>query len=160
MDGHANIFITIEHKLFFQTKWTRLEMAPEAYFDLGDDEAAETDSVPIYAHAIEYLENVPKRDVELTKITIKDRMLGKTRVITEMFWNGGENRVIERTDISGQEHSDWEIILNVVVSETPYISESIRLGRPSDITTILSHVFIERLADGTERERAVYSRSR
>lgn len=51
----------------------------------------------------------------MTKLTIIDEAAKAKRSIIERFWNQGENRLIEWTDIGEKPY--WEIILEIQVSK-------------------------------------------
>ncbi len=147
--------VFIDYKRLGSDEWLRMTIPPHEYFD-PHEEILGMDSVPRHNHAIDYLKGIPKVCVEATRLTIADTKVGKSGTITETFWNGGENRVIERRDLFGQD--DWELIIDVVVTDDPYVSECLRIGRVRGTIQVLSHVFIERRTDGSEKERVMYSR--
>jgi hypothetical protein len=151
------VAVTIDYRLVGQAKWERIVVPPSEYFDV-DEEPLDVDSVAQNNHAIDYVSGVPHSDIEATRLTIMNDSVGNSRTITEMFWNGGENRIIERTDLSDGACNYWELILDVLVSDEPCVYEIMRMGRLDGILQVLSHVFIERRSDGSEQERVVFSR--
>jgi hypothetical protein len=151
--------ITIDYKLLTKPEWLHVTLLAEEYFDfhyLDEGELLDIDSISKYDYAFEYINGISRCDVEITKLNISDHFSGKSLTITERFWNGGENQVIERSDSYSAPGGYWELIIDVLVSKTPQVNEILRLGRVSGVITVYLHSFIDRLADGTERIRTVY----
>jgi len=149
MNSKSRIQISIEYKLVDNSCWESLELTADEYFDLEPDERPELDSIPKYNHALDYL-NLESQRVSATKISLIDENMAAKRLIVEKFWNGGKNRLIERTDAGKNPY--WETILEVLVSETPPLWEIIRIGREKGIMTPWYHGFIEDKNDGTQKE--------
>ena len=98
MKTETNIQIAIEYKLNNSLHWQSVELTPSEYFDLEPDENIELDCIPKYNHAIEYL-NLQPEQIVATKLILVDQTVESKRSIVERFWNAGENRLIERTDL-------------------------------------------------------------
>lgn len=149
MKAKFPIHITIEYKLTDSIDWKSLELTHAEYFELEPDEEVELDSLPKYNHAIEYLE-LERHQVAATRIILIDEALKAKRSIVEKFWNQGENRLIERTDIG--ENQYWEMILEVQVSKKPPLWEIVRVGREDGVLTPWYHAFLQDNDDGSQTE--------
>ena len=106
-------------------------MSPEDDFDLDDGEALSWDCVPQHSHAIDYSE-IEKRMIRNTKVTITDENSKVTKQITETFWDEGKNRVVECTD-TGPSVNCWELIVEIMINETPPTWEILRLDRAEGV---------------------------
>jgi hypothetical protein len=152
MKTEANIQIAIEYKLNNSLHWQSVELTPSEYFDLEPDEKIELDCIPKYNHAIEYLNCQPEQ-ILATKLILIDQTVQSKRLIVERFWNGGENRLIERTDIGANTY--WELILEHQISKDPLLWEIVRLGRENGIVTPWYHGFLQDNDDGSQTETKV-----
>lgn len=148
----SSLQIAIEYKAIDSKNWEYLELTPDEYFDLEVDEKAELDSIPIYNHAIDYLD-IESNRVLVTKIILIDEANKAKRSIVERFWNQGKNRLIERTD-SGN-NSYWETILEIQISQEPPLWEILRIGRENEIIVPLYHGFLQDNEDGSQTETKV-----
>jgi hypothetical protein len=152
MKTESNIQIAIEYKLNNSIHWQSVELTPSEYFDLEPDEKIELDCIPKYNHAIEYL-NLQSERIVATKLILIDPTAESKRFIVERFWNGGENRLIERTDIGANTY--WELILEHQISKDPLLWEIVRLGRENGIVTPWYHGFLQDNDDGSQTETKV-----
>jgi len=149
------IDITIECEFLRPDTKRLLHLDAREYYELETDEPADIEnSSPLHAHAVEYL-GISTANVERTQITITDTDSNKTSIIDEKFWNSGRNRIIERRDNFGDSSDYWELIMDIATHDSPGVFEVLRLGRKDGFIEVLSHVFVERLADGTETERCI-----
>lgn len=149
----TSVLVSIEYRTTGSTEWRSITLAPQEYFDLDEDEAISWDCVPLYNHAIDYLK-VEKPTVRNTRLTIVDAKFKITKQITETFWNSGKNRVVERID-TGPEIDYWELIVELMVSETPVTWEILRLDRLEGVVVPNYHGIIQRKDDGSEIETRV-----
>lgn len=150
----TNIIINLSYKLEDESNWFSQDIPPEKYFELENGEIVEIDCVPAHNHAIDYLDDLIKIKVKATRIILNDMYLKKKRIISESFWNGQKNRVIERIDFEPDEHYN-EIIIESQISVKPVITEIMRLVRNEDVLNPIYHGFIQTNPDGTETESKV-----
>jgi hypothetical protein len=124
----------------------------ERYFDLQPGERPSVRSAPRHDHAVDYL-YVDPAQLRMTRLTVASRSPRAERVISETFWNGGRNRVIERQDNGDTAY--WEMILETQVSEAPAVWEILRLGRGPHGLVPHYHGFFRRHEDGSLHETPV-----
>ena len=153
MDNAINLQmqISITYKVKESTKWEMITLSPNEYLDLEPDEEIE-DCIPIYDHAIDYLD-IDRKSISNTKLIVREAN-GQQQVTTETFWNQGENRLIERTD-SGLK-SSWLMIITIKLKDIPLTWEILRFEREDSIPKLCYHVFIQENEDGSQTETAVY----
>ena len=128
---------------------------PEVFFDLDPGELAEIDSVPKHNHAIEYLDADPGK-IQHTVLAIANTETGASKVISETFWNGGKNRIIETNEKDDDARGNSELIVETAVNDQPLVTEIVRASRQEGPWALAYHVFIRRNPDGTEMEEKVY----
>lgn len=145
------LYVDIYYKILGETVWNILKLSAEDYFDLDENEYAEIDSVPKYAHAIDYL---PNKDIVGTKVIIEDTISNKKRMIITTFWNNRENYVIERQDCFGEQF-DTEVIIETKMLEPKNSYEIMRFIREDSILTPIYHGFITDVEDGSQIEKKV-----
>ncbi len=148
------ISVTINYKLAGSAEWKSINLLPEEYFDLDEGEKIAWDSVPIHNHAKDYLNIGNLNEVLHTKLEIVDALTRVTKLITETFWNDGRNRAIERSD-TGPGVDYWELIIEVMIGETPLVWEILRLDRVDGVLVPNYHGLIQRNEDGSEIETRV-----
>ena len=148
----SEIKVRIEYLEKYASVWVSNEIALEAYFD-EDNEPLSWESVPLHNHAVDYLE-IGKDKLQATRVVIDDNFAKVKRTITENFWNKGKNRLIERID-EGEEITDQEIILELLLNEHPETWEILRCHRDNGILKINYHGFIAINEDGSEVERKI-----
>jgi hypothetical protein len=153
MDNAINnqMQISIAYKVKESTEWEMITLSPDEYLDLEPGEEIE-DCIPIYDHAIDYLD-VDRKSISDTKIIVREAN-GQQQVITETFWNQGENRIIERTD-SGFK-SFWLMIIEIKLKDTPPTWEIMRFEREDSIPKLCYHDLIQENEDGSQTETSVY----
>ncbi len=154
----SSLQIKFEYKLLGQSVWKTLPMPDSVYFDpsyMSKDEPPEIEDVPLYDHAVEYLDVDPSL-VENTRIILIDSLKDENRTINETFWNGGRNRIIERTDLRSGEVNYWELITDCHVVGRPSTVEIISMGKKEGVLVLYYHVFITDNADGSQTEFKVY----
>lgn len=145
------INIEISYQLAGDSEWSRVQLTPDEFFDLDEDEAADVEaSCPKYNHTMEYLPDISALNVQRTMLRVEDTTSGKLSTIAETFWSNGENRIVERTSSFDPPGEDWEMIVSVLVTKDPHVTEILRFGRMTGIVKVFSHVFIETLPDETE----------
>lgn len=152
MKNESTVHITIEYKLTDSNSWEFLELTPDEYFELEANEKVSLDSIPQHNHAIQYL-GIEHQRVSTTKIILIDEAKKVKRTLVERFWNKGENRLIERTDIADKPYS--EIILEIQVSKEPPLWEIIRIGREDGVLTPWYHAFLQDNDDGSQTETRI-----
>jgi hypothetical protein len=93
----------------------RYTILPDQYFDMSmsdENESLDIDTLPQYDHAIEYLlnlePNLNRKKISETKIVIREGI--KTKIISEKFWQGGNNCLIECLDLYPDNYSHLFII--------------------------------------------------
>lgn len=151
----SQVHISIEYKLINSSQSHVVKLLPEDYFDLDPDEEIEWNCVPEYDHAIDYLD-IDKTSILCTKISIIDSEAKITKIITETFWNQGENRIIERID-SGTAVSYWLMIIDIKLQDNPLIYEILRFERDEEnLPKLCSHVLIKENEDGWQEEKEIY----
>jgi hypothetical protein len=96
-------------------------ISPEQYFDvnsLGENKSFDHDTLPRYDHAIEYLSNLEtefdKRRISETKILIKSKEGRKIKIISEKFWNEGNNCLMECLDLYADNYRHQLIISTLI----------------------------------------------
>ncbi len=151
---HPEITISIKFLLVGQSAWQQADFLPESFFDLDPGEAPEIDSVPKRNHAIEYLEVDPGH-IQHTILTITNTKKETSKVVSETFWNGGRNRIIETNEI-GVAEPHTELIVETKVNQQPPVTEIVRAWKEKGPWALAYHVFILTNPDGTETEKKVY----
>lgn len=149
----TSLQIKLEYKVVGQSVWKTLPMTDRAYFDpsyMSEDEPADINDVALHDHAVDYL------DVDGSQIVLTDPLKNEARTIIESFWNGGRNRIIERTDVRCGEVNYWEIITDCQVVGQPSTVEIMRIGKKEGVLVLYSHVFITDMADGSQTEVKIY----
>jgi len=152
MKNESPVHITIEYKLTDSSSWEFLELTPDEYFELEANEKVSLDSIPQHNHAIQYL-GIEEQRVIATKIILIDEAKQAKRTLVERFWNQGENRLIERTDIGEKPYT--EIILEIQVSKEPPLWEIIRIGREDGVLTPWYHAFLQDNDDDSQTETRI-----
>jgi hypothetical protein len=147
------ISVSLEYRTKESLTWKSIALSPEEYFDLEQNETVSWDSVPRHNHASDYL-NVELAIIRNTRLTVVDAQAKLTQQITEAFWKGGTNRVVERTD-NGPDGDYWELIVEVRVSDEPVVWEILRLDRLNGVIAPNYHGFIQLRDDGSEKETKV-----
>lgn len=140
---HANVDVPLER-----------ELTPDEYFLAEPGLEMNWDQgVPIHDHAIDYLPE-PAESIEWTRLVVDDQARNRHLEITETFWNGGLNRVIERLDSGSDSYN--EIILDMRAPGTSGTSQEIvRLVRRDGRLEPCYHGFLTLNEDGAETERVV-----
>lgn len=146
----SNILVKIKYKLFEKETWQTLILSTKEYFDLEEGEQIEVNSVPFFNHAIDYIKQ-DKEKIEITKIIIEEKDSNKQLIISEVFWNDQNNRIIERT------YSNTNIIEQLLITETqiqqnPLVYEIIRATRKDGVLFPEYHGFITEQKDGSQTE--------
>jgi hypothetical protein len=154
---NQNLAIEIQYKIHNSPDWHSLDLTPEQYFDLEDNEPIEIDCIPRYNHAIDYLKDLnlwQKKTIIVTRINLIDFSKKEQRQITERFWNQGKNRIIERIDLDlGTFHTKYnEILIETQIKENPSQWQIMRLNRQDGIISPIFHGLIEENSDGSESE--------
>lgn len=144
----AEISIVMQYRQSSDKCWTTRRLTPPEYFDLDASEIADLDSVPHHNHACDYLP-IPLNELAETKIILTEGT-AKKRSIFETFWGDGRHRLIERIDEGPEPYR--ELILSTEVQSDPCRYEILRMVDQASRMNVTSHVIIETLPDGTERE--------
>jgi hypothetical protein len=152
---NARISISIRYKLVDHSTWQTTDFRPEVFFDLDPGEPAEIDSVPKHDHAIDYIDVDPGK-IQHTVLAITNTETRASRTISETFWNGGKNRIIETNDKGGATPANSELIVETAVKDQPLVTEIVRASKQQGPWALAYHVFIMRNPDGTEMETKVY----
>jgi hypothetical protein len=145
--------IRIEYRLADAPEWERVELAPEAYFDLDPrfpQGELKVTSVPRHFHAIDYL-GVQASRVGETRLSIVDEAGGARREVRERFWDRGRSRIIQRHD-SGPAGEDRLVILDLLVSEDPETYHILRVGDREGAWELLSHLVTRTNEDGSSSD--------
>jgi hypothetical protein len=153
-----SIEVILEYRLLGESVWRRLPITPSEYFDadyISDDEELDIDDVPLYAHAVQYL-NLDSSLVENTKLSLINSRAGKATTIIETFWNGGANRVIERKDVVHDREQYWELIIDSQIPGPVLTNDIMRIGRKEGVLVVLSHVMITTKVDGSQMELKIH----
>jgi hypothetical protein len=112
-------------------------LTPEMYFDynmLDFGETVNIDSVPLYNHAIDYLGKLAP-DVEKTKICetkIVLRQGVRSQIISEKFWNGQNNFLIESIDLYPDKYT--HVLIFAARIEDKY-EETLRIVKTTGMDT-------------------------
>jgi hypothetical protein len=152
---NAHIAISITYKPIDRPAWQTMHFTPETFFDLDPGERAEIDSVPRHSHAIDYIGAEPG-EIQHTVLAITNVETGAGRRISETFWNGGKNRIIETHEKEKGVAGTSELIVETAVSDQPQVTEIVRASRQEGPWALAYHVFIRKNPDGTEMEEKVY----
>ena len=152
MEMHG-LQITLLFRKAVQTTWHEKGLSVEEYFDLDAGEQADMNSVPRHNHALDYI-GLSASEMQNTRLEIVDHTSQSRRVITETFWNAGNNRVIERVD-NLADSSYWELIVESKIEE-PDVWEILRFGRQEDVVVPLYQGFFVDHDDGTEKEIKIH----
>jgi hypothetical protein len=148
-----SVSINIKYKLIHEQSWVNIDLTPQEYFDLEEYEDIETDSIPLFNHALDYIKT-DKEKVEITQIIIHDSAKQAQITITETFWGNQDNRIIERIDVGTVEEGEL-IIVESKIKDIPLIYEVIRFNRKEGILVPEYHGFITQNADGSESEEKI-----
>ncbi|NER38091.1 MAG: hypothetical protein F6J93_29725 [Oscillatoria sp. SIO1A7] len=132
MESKASLKISIAYQLTDSAVWHLLELTPDRYFRLEQNEKSQLRSSPKYNHAFEYL-NLERDRLSGTKIILTDNASKAKSYIVERFWNNGKNRLIEKTDIDRQIYG--ETILEIMVGKEPPLWEIVKVIRQDGILT-------------------------
>jgi hypothetical protein len=131
-----NLSVQLKYKLRDEGSWREKDISLAEYFDLEEDKKSAMDSVPMYMHAVEYLDK-SSADIEFTIVTIADGNTSKLVEIRETFWNEGKNRIVERIDLIKNELVYNEVIVQVEYSSSEF--ETIRFEREGRINKLTYH---------------------
>lgn len=145
-----SVSVNIKYKLVNEQSWVNLAISPQEYFDLEEHEKIEVDSIPIYNHALDYI-NKNKKEIEITQIAIYDHIKHARIIITETFWDNQNNRIIERID-TGKADEGELIIVESKIRDNPLVYEIIRFNRKDEILIPEYHGFITQNSDGSQTE--------
>jgi len=102
----SHVQVTLRFRKTGEAEWYQENISTQKYFDLEPNEVADVGSIPRFNHAIDYI-GLHTSEVANTQIRIVDTEVESSIVITETFWNNGNNRIIERVDASPTS-SYWE----------------------------------------------------
>ncbi len=94
--------------------------------------------------------------VSNTRLRISDIEAQITKVITETFWNQGNNRIVERIDSRNSEVFYWLMIIDTKVQDNPTIWEILRIEKEDNLPKISHHSFIKDNEDGSQAEMNIY----
>lgn len=150
--------VTLEYKFFGHTSWNQLPISAIDYFDpnyTSDDVDIDIDDVALYDHAVDYL-NTDCSLIANTRLTLLNNRECKKRTITETFWDGGTNRIIERKDEHHGVEIYWEMIIDSQVVGQRFAIEILRIGRKDGVVELFSHVVITTRPDGSQTETKIY----
>ena len=149
-----NIAINILYKLQNTNEWCELKIDPENYFDkkyLDEGEIIEINSIPLFNHAIEYLEETYREKVSNTRLSITNNNFYEKIDINETYWNNHQNSIVERIDTNPK----GVIIYNVIIltslvndSSTENTWEIIRFIKENAVFTPILHTFITENKNG------------
>jgi hypothetical protein len=149
--------IIIKYKLNNEEKWRIIDIPPEEYFDLEEDEIVEVDCVPMYLDPIDYIDENPER-ITNTKAIIVDEDCGKKIIMTTTYWNNHKNSIAEvmKFDKATKEKMDfdndcyyYELILDKQLQDDPLVYEIIRITKKGDSLIPVYHS-ITKMVDGFE----------
>lgn len=132
MEPEASLKIAIKYQLTDSLVWHDIELTPDDYFRLEPNEKVQLRSLPKYNHAFQYL-SLERDRLSGTKIVLIDNILKAKRYIVERFWNNGQNRLIEKTDISNKIYG--ETTLEIMVGKEPPLWEIVKVMRQDGILT-------------------------
>ena len=132
MEPEASFQIAIEYQLTDSLDWHALELTPDEYFRLEPNEKVQLRSLPKYNHAFQYL-SLERDRLSGTKIVLIDKSLNVQRYIVERFWNKGQNRLLEKTDIDRQIYG--ETILEIMIGKEPPLWEIVKVMRQDGVLT-------------------------
>lgn len=145
----ASIRVRVAYLLVGSSDWHAVELSNATYFEAEEATSPELMSVPIHAHAADYLDVSVDR-LRRTELTLEDVAAGDSRTVVETFWDRGRSRIIE---VSGPGEK-WELIVGLRTDDGEHI---VRYGAIGTAHTLLSHAFVQQLLDGSERDSPVYS---
>jgi hypothetical protein len=128
----SSLSIRIRYLLIDELDWHERILSHQEYFD-DDDEGYALDSVPRFDHADAYLDISGDR-LRRTELVVRDSRTDATFSVTETFWSGGANRVIE---IQDSRDSYWELMVSI--SRGSEI-ELVRYGDVDGTSQLISHV--------------------
>ncbi len=152
--------VQIQYHLVGISELCIMELQPEEYFDLkyqDDDEELSLDSIPIYNHAIEYL-GFENHIVLRTKTLLEDDKSHDFIETNEIFWNDGENRIIENIS-SIKSIRDQLFMVSIQDKKTPLKTEIIRFLN-GDMLELEYHGIITNEIDGSQSEIIIYPSSK
>ncbi len=144
-----NVRVRVAYLLVGCPDWHAVDLSNAAYFEAEEATSPELMSVPIHAHASDYLD-VPVDQLRRTELTIEDVAAGDSRTVVETFWDHGCSRIVE---VSGPGEK-WELIIVLSTDDGEHI---VRYGSIGSAHTLLSHAFVQQMLDGSERDSPVYS---
>lgn len=117
--------------------WKEYSLKPEEYFDLDvldEGEELNIESIPLYSQTIDYLyeleEGFEKKDILHTRLVLT--WCSRTKVISEKFWNDGNNCLIERLDLYPDYYYNL-VILGILIDDK--YEETIRIEKSIGMET-------------------------
>ena len=155
MESKASLKISIAYQLTDSAVWHLLELTPNEYFRLEPNENTHLRSSPKYKHAFQYLSLESDR-LSGTKIILTDNASKAKSYIVERFWNNGKNRLIEKTDIIGQQIYG-ETILEIMIGKEPLLWEIVKVIRQDGILTSWYRGFSQNPDNKDEEEEKLIS---
>ena len=123
-------------------------LLPEQYFDLNsldENESVNIDTLPSYNHALEYFcrlePNFDRKKLSETKIILRQGL--KTKIVSEKFWNEGNNCLIECLDLYPDDYSNVLIVATLV--DGKFQEETLRIIKEIGMDTfeIVSHSIVD-----------------
>lgn len=151
-----NVSIRLMFRLLGSGTWESISLSPEEYFERDEPAPMGMDALPRFNHAVEYL-NVERSMVSHTKLMLCDAATQQTRTITEVFWNRGRNRFIERTD-SGMPARGRVLVYEMLRSDSPETWDVVRLEGQDESLEVISHAIITANENASESMVSVYPR--
>lgn len=108
--------------------WTSRDLALAAYYEDGP---LTVDTIERHTHAVDYLD-VARATLEATRLTL--RAGDRERTVTEAFYNGGQSRIIERSDTG-------EIIVDARIDGGWHVLRLVRID--GELRAVADHVMLD-----------------
>lgn len=140
--------IKIEYILKGQNEFIRREISNEEYFDLGENEEIEVNSIPKFSQPYLYLNKSIK---EILLVILSIEIKNEKRIFKQAIWNNGNNILTERIDIGRENYK--EIILSIKIDESNNLYETIRIFVGENFTVPTYHSLIYTDKNGVDIEK-------
>ena len=144
----SNMQIVIRYRRHNEVSLANVALTPMDYYELEKDEIPNMECLPMHDHAYLYL-GIPLMELAETRVEIESGPEKCT--IRETFWGNGRNCLIERRD-QGQNPYHLVVICTEIESD-PKCEEIIRMHEDVSGMVVDSHVVIETLSDGSQRQK-------
>ncbi|MCL1792196.1 MAG: hypothetical protein FWG40_12810 [Peptococcaceae bacterium] len=158
---NGSVIVEILYRYRNDNIWREAGINSEDYFDknyLDKGEVVEVDSIPLFAHAIEYIEKTHMGEISNTRVSITNSDSHEKIEINETYWNDQRNSIVERIDTNSEGRIDNnEIILTSLVNDsgTEEIWEVIRFRKENSVFSPVLHTFTTEDENGLISDRKI-----